>query len=182
VIRQLIKAAVLVAAFAGASAHADTFDFSYTFNGAGGLGGTITGSFQGTQSGQFVTDVSNVSVVFDGTAFNGPLFSGTSNSDGSLSYGPSAAVISFNASQNNFVFADSNDPQGNGVTTAFLFNSTAGFTNAFNTNVLTNNTDGDDATGQWSLKEATPVPVPAALPLLASGLGFLFAKRRRRAA
>ena len=33
------------------------------------------------------------------------------------------------------------------------------------------------ATGEWSLK---PVPVPAALPLLISGLGMLAAAKRRR--
>src|SRR5262245_20580356 len=64
------------------------------------------------------------------------------------------------------------DFSGTGVGSEFFFNSVVG--------VLPNNPDG----GYQMLVEASPTPVPAALPLFASGggvLGFLAWRRKRKA-
>jgi hypothetical protein len=53
-----------MAVLASVSAHADTFDFSYTFND----GPVITGSLSGTLVGGAVQNISDVHVALDGTA------------------------------------------------------------------------------------------------------------------
>lgn len=81
------------------SARAETFSFSYVF----GDGLTVTGDFAGVANGNFAENIYDVSVYFNGTQMPGSVF--TSQFDGaSYLNGP---VISFNALQNNFVFANS---------------------------------------------------------------------------
>jgi hypothetical protein len=183
VIKKLLQAAAVVAACSGA-AHASTFDFSYTFTD----GQTVTGSLDGTQNGDLVTDISNVSVDFQGTVFTGTLYAGTFNAtSGGFDYSPNAAVVSTNGLLNNFIFADNTDPAANNVTNFFYYINNSAFStdgtpavSAANFNPGANSTFGLDspaAPGQWSL---APVPVPAALPLMISGLGLLAAARRRR--
>jgi hypothetical protein len=178
VLKKIIAATALVAALTGGAAQASTFDFSYTFT--DGL--AITGTLDGTLNGALVSGISNVNVTFNGIAFSGPLFAGSFNSaTSSYDYSSGAAVVSTNAALNNFIFADSNDPAGNNVTNYFYFLNGASPSDqqvfAANGNVLTNNADFDGpAVGTWSL---TPVPLPAALPLLLSGLSLFGIKRRR---
>jgi len=180
--KKLLQAAAVLAAFGGA-AHASTLDFVYTF----ADGQTLTGSMTGTLSGGLATDISNVSIDFNGNVYAGTLFSGAFNAaSNSYNYGPNAAVVSTNAALNNFIFADSNDPAGLGVTNYFYFvNGTTPsgigteevFANNLNTGDIDFDNPGND--GSWKLFVA-PVPVPAAFPLMVSGLGLLAAARRRR--
>jgi hypothetical protein len=187
VIKKLIQAAALLAACSGA-AHASTFDFSYTFTD----GQAVTGSFDGTQSGDLVTNISNVSAAFEGVAFNGPLFIGSFDpaanaGNGAFNYATNSAVVSTNAALNNFVINDSSDPLNNNSTNSFYLvnGTTPDFFGSHEANVSTNagpsdyDNDQVNGVGQWSLK---PVPLPAALPLVLSGLGLLAAAKRRRQA
>jgi hypothetical protein len=187
VIKKLIQAAALLAACSGA-AQASTFDFSYTFtNSSTDTPPVITGSFDGTQSGNLFTNISDVSVSVNGVAFNGPLSIGSwDSSAGAVNFTASSAVVSTNGALNNFVIADTNDPSLSTFTNLFYYVSGTTPDQLGTQEVSLQNVAGPSAfdndaqggVGTWSVQ---PVPLPAALPLLVSGLGlFAAAKRRRR--
>jgi hypothetical protein len=190
VIKKLIQAAALLAACSGA-AHASTFDFSYKFNPSSNVPApVVTGSFDGTLTGNLLTNISDISVAVNGVAFNGPLFLGSwDSSAGDVNFTASSAVVSTNGALNNFVIGDTNDPLLGNFTNLFYYvngsTPSGGGQEASLQNIAgPSGFDMDTAggIGTWSLQQA-PVPLPAALPLLASGLGlFAAAKRRRRAA
>ena len=194
-IKKLLTAAAVCAALTGGAAHASTFDFSYSF----ADGQEITGSLMGTSTdgGQTVTNISDLQVSFDGVAFlggQGPLQIDTWNTATESFTDTTPATMSANGALNNFIISDVdaaissnspkyefayiNDPAGIGsqvVANNFLQSSGGAF-----------QTDSDipPIAGNWTLTEATPVPLPATLPLLASALGGLglFGIGRRRIA
>jgi hypothetical protein len=187
VIKKLIQAAALLAACSGA-AHASTFDFSYTFNSiSNDPAPLVTGTFDGTLNGNLLTNISDVSVAVNGVAFNGTLSIGSWDpSAGEANFAPNAAVVSTNGALNNFVIVDTNDPTltSNWTNLFYYINGTAPGSQEVslqNTLGLSGfDSEAAGGVGTWSLQ---PVPLPAALPLLVSGLGlFAAAKRRRREA
>jgi hypothetical protein len=191
-IKKLLTAAAVCAALSSGAAQATTFDFSYTFTD----GQELTGSFSGTTAngGLSATNISNLQVSFAGTAFTGgvspTLILNSWNSSSTSPGWNSASVpttIYANGSLNNFSVSDVDASVNTSPDYEFVYvnDTTNGIYQATAANFTTGQLDLDapgNAAG-WTLSEvAAPVPLPAALPLLASsfgGLGFLGFRRRR---
>ena len=191
-IKKLLMAAAVCAALTGGAANASTYDFSYTFTD----GQQITGSLNGTSTngGQTVSNISGLQVAFNGIAFGGgagPLQLNTWNT-ATETFTNAPVVLSANGALNNFLLSDVdaavngsadyefgflNDPAFGSSVVAANFLHSDSFSGPGSTQV-----DIDQpANGHWTLT-AAPVPLPAALPLLLSGLSGLglFGTRRRR--
>lgn len=171
---------LLSLALGALSARATSFDFSYTFD--NGL--VITGSLDGTANGQYVDNVSNVSLFFNGSAATGPFF--TSIFDIGTSTYLNGAIVSFDATLNNFAFT-SDDINNGGGDTGFVmldaFNG-GGLPISFAYNIP-EGIAGNDVTNaaRWSLTAATSTNVPDSTTtagLLGLSTLVLVALRRRR--
>jgi hypothetical protein len=191
----LIKAAVIAAALAAsAAASATTFDFSYTFTD----GQQLSGLLDGTLTGTTISNISDLQVSLNGIAFSGGTDSAGATSlqiygyDASNNSFDAPAVFSTVSSQNKFMIADENPNGANQANYFFSFVNDPSFGTSIGAgNFLASDrfsgpgasqsaADFADA-GTWTVAPA-PVPLPAALPLLVSGLGLLGFGRRRRAA
>lgn len=181
--KKLFTAAILLAAFA--SAHAETFNFNYSFVD----GPSISGSLSGTMVGEFVENISDVHMTFNGTAFTGSLVGASWDAATHDWNSAAGAVLSTDAAKNNFIFADAN-PQTNygSVNNYFYFVNSkdpAMGQQAFALNCNGDCTDvGFDQptnNASWSLTAAiAPVPEPTSAAMLLAGLGLVGAIARRR--
>ena len=190
-----IKAALIAAALgASGAASAATYDFSYTFSD----GQQITGSLDGTLSGTTISNISDLQVSLNGIAFAGGTDSNGTTAlqiygwDTSTEAYDSPAVFSTASSKNNFIIEDESPTSADQANYYFTFvNDPAFGTYVAGANFLHSDSfSGPGATqsaadfadsGTWTVTPA-PVPLPAALPLLASGLAMFGIGRRRRAA
>jgi hypothetical protein len=203
-----VKAAVVAALFgASAAASASTFDFSYSF----GDGQEVTGDFTGTTAngGQSVTNIGNIQVALNGIAFAPVTTGGVTFGSATLqanTWNPSLVAfdnttpvtVYANGALNNFVFSDVNAATSSSPDYEFAYinDATNGIFQAVAANFLQSDSfstaegnatqlalDSPGNASSWSLKEVTPVPIPAAIWLFASGVGlFGFRGRRRHAA
>lgn len=164
-----------------ASAHATTFDFSYTF---GSSGDVLTGTLDGTLAGSFIDNVSNIHASLDGVAFTGTLSATGWDAVSSAFTSTAAPRISTDASLNNFLLADSSTPE------QFNYNNFFSFTNDpaagrlvgavnFNSGAAAADVYASGDSGTWTLT-ASAVPEPASAALLLAGLGLLGVAASRR--
>lgn len=181
-LRKSLLSALVVATFS-CNAQAEIFNYSYTF----GNGSVVSGSFDGTASGNLVTGLSNITAAIDNVAYNdsGSLF-GSSLDFNTYSWVSGGAVASFDGTQNNFLFIDVDYPNNYSWSNYFYSNSFFGLT-ANNANTYQYGSEYGSYYGatpylsRWTLTPAAPVPEPETYVMLLAGLGLLrFTARRRK--
>lgn len=154
------------------TAHATTFDFSYTF----ASGAVVTGSVDGTRDGAYVDNLSNLQLSYNGHEFSSAT-TGLTWDPASTSFSADPVRLAFDGSNNEFLFSD-------GTLSFGFVNDVANFGGpsvfASDLDLVSNNADSDGAITQWSLA-AAPIPEPGSVALMLAGLGLVGAAARRRA-
>lgn len=165
------------------TAQATLFDFSYVFIGSwnGNVAGVnVTGSLTGDLVGNYVQNVGNMQVAFNGTPLSGPLFAASYNEFTGWSAINNTSVSTV-ADLNNFIFANSDI--GNGIlgyTDYFLLVHGTGWSEASGSNPGAGLTGTDFPTlGSWSLV-AHNIPEPDILTLFGVGMIGLGVAQYRR--
>ena len=173
----------LILCLTGARALAVPFNYSYSF----GDGAIVTGSFDGTLNGDYVDNISNVTLVFDGTPTTGPIF--TARNDGAAWLnGP---IVSFHALQNDFIFVNDDIANGGAGYNSFFWMIGASFDYgdaAFAEFDPLSIFSGDFPMqpDNWSLSQVPTASVPDAVPTVAllvgglAGLALFFGADRDR--
>ena len=156
-----------------------SYDFSYNISD----GNTLSGSFDGTASGNLITNITNLSVSYDG----GAPVTGLKNSS-FTSTGPvfGGAVISINGLANNFSFTDGPNPSTY-FTYAFLSLTDPSLTTPSTTYIEYHipgsggifKGDNPFIPANWSVS-LTAVPVPSALWLFGSALAGVIGFNRKK--
>lgn len=160
------------------SVRAATFDYSYLF----ADGTSVTGSFEGTRNGGLVQDIANISLFINGVPTAGAIYAATF--DESLFSWVTGAVVSFDALQSNFIFANDDLANGGfGYDAAFYLVNGTSFSDGAVALDLSQGLSGSEAVApaSWSLTPATAsVPDTAATAALcAMGLFSMMLLRRR---
>jgi hypothetical protein len=183
-ILRLITCAGLLAASAAASATA--YQFTYTL----GSGDVLSGSFDGTASGNLINNLSNISATFKGYSFpnNGQLLNyGYNTASGAFTLG--TGVASFDGLANNFQFASADINGSIPYAAAMLLPYAAAHTDtAF---IITTEFNGEGAgfadehgnpIGAYSAArwQIAAVPEPATYGMMLGGMGLLALAKRRR--
>lgn len=180
--RKLILTALCCGLCVGAAQASALYNFGYTFTGVPvGAGTTVSGSFFGDANGNLITNLSNISVAVNGVNFvgSGSLFG--SSFDPVLGWRTGGAVVSFDGTQNNFLFVDTNYPDDPNMWVNYIY-GIADFaqvtTYSFATGVSAS--DFNLPMTNWSVTPAANVPEPESLLLLGLSLGCLYATRRKK--
>lgn len=178
--KKMLKTAVLLAVLATGAASAETFNFSYTFSDSM----TLSGSLSGDLVGSLIENVSDIHASFNGSDLTGTLNAyGWNAATHGFDTGV-AAVISTDASKNNFVFVDSNSIDNNAFNNElYFFNDSKLGHEAGVVNLNTGDIDVDNPAGAgWKLSAVSAVPEADSVAMMLAGLGLVGGIARRRRA
>jgi hypothetical protein len=164
ILSKLTMLAVAAFGLATGSVYANSFDLSYDFDGPAVAPGNllVKATFDGTQNGNLVTDISNVALTINGISVGGTYFVTSlfgSPSEESFTGPASGAVGSIDGTANDFAFVNS----ANTAFDSIYFESYNGFIQvvdsglyppmvAFGTDYALNSS--------WSLVDPPSSPVP----------------------
>jgi hypothetical protein len=138
-----------------------TYDYSYTF----GDGTVVSGTLDGTQNGDYVDNVNDVTVNFNGIPISGTVFSYKANTD-------LAPIVSFDVTLSDFIFINSDIPNGGSYSGSEYFYILTDGPSYQLGNIAGGDNPGIQA--HWSLTpETTTSPVPEPTTLLTGALTCL---------
>jgi len=183
---KLLKTLLLSTALAIAplAAHAEVFNFSYSFdpnNTGDGNALSLTGSFSGNLTGSIISSISNFSVSLNGASFSGPLLGGGWNSATQAFDSSVAPVVSSNVALDNFIFADTDvSTNPSGVSNYFWFTGGQLFAINFNQSDATGNAISGFESADPAKWTVAAVPEPSSYAMLLAGLGLMVMVMRRR--
>jgi hypothetical protein len=168
--RQVLLAAALAVAATGA-ARAATLDFTFSFTNTGNGGGTVTGIVRGLQDNA-TRAASSVEVTGNTLGFGIGEYVGNPQSNTfTVSRGAITSALFGSIGTLNSAPAVTGSSLGLELTDQFSF---AGLRDSTQGTVVTRDTGLT-----FTRVDVTPIPVPAALPLLLGGLGAMALFRRR---